>query len=226
MKRSFPLLLLLVLLGALATSQVATAAATARPNPTFAHPTLRDDAEDEEEFVAEDGEFESEECEAGGEEIEFEDEEEFEEEEFEASCGGGEEAGKAAPKGASFVTAPAACQVRQAESTITTLPAADQVRLTIHYQTYTPTQVTVGLKLKDQKGSIAIEHATKHLGDKGVLRLTAKLGDAVMDRALTASEFDVSLRAPETPGLCADALEQRLHSVKHTSARAPRVYAD
>jgi hypothetical protein len=227
MKRYSPLLLLLVLLGALAVSQVATAAAPARPNPAFAHPTLRDDAEDEEEFVAEDGELEFEECETVAEEIEFEgEEEEFEEEELEASCGGDEEAGKAAPKGAPFVTAPAACQVRQAESTITTLPAADQVRLTIRYQTYTPTQVAVGLKLKDQKGSVPIAHATKHLGGKGVLRFTTKLGDTVIDRALAASEFDVSLRAPETPGFCTGALEQRLHSVKHTSARAPRVYAD
>ncbi|HEX4304931.1 MAG TPA: hypothetical protein VHZ54_02735 [Solirubrobacterales bacterium] len=229
MKRYSPLLLLLVLLGALAVSQVATAASAARPDATFAHPTLRDDAEDEEEFVAEDGEFEFEECEALAEEIEFEDEEEeFEEEEFESSCGGAEEAGNAASKGVPFVTAPAACQVRQAESTITTLPAADQLRLTIHYRTYAPTEVTVGLKLKDQKGSVAIEHATKHLGDKGVLRFTTSLGGAVMDRALAASEFDVSLRASETPGFCAGALEQRLHSVKHqhTSARAPRVYAD
>ena len=70
------------------------------------------------------------------------------------------------------MTAPAACQVRQAESTITTLPASDQVRLTVRYQTYSPTPVTVGLKLKDQKGAVAIEHATKHLGGKGVLRLT------------------------------------------------------
>jgi hypothetical protein len=226
MKRYSPLLLLLVLIGALAASQVATAASAARPNPAFAHPTLRDAAEDEEEFVAEDGEFEFEECEAVAEEIEFEgEEEEFEEEESEASCGG-EEVGDSAPKGASFVTAPAACQVRQAESTITTLPAADQVRLTIRYQAYAPTQVAVGLKLKDQKGSIAIEHATKHLSGKGVLRFTTRLGDAVMDRALAASEFDVSLRAPETPGFCAGALEQHLHSVKHTSARAPRVYAD
>ena len=47
-----------------------------------------------------------------------------------------------------------------------------------------------------------------------------------MDRAAAASEFDVSLRAPETPGYCAAALEQRLLSAKHTSARAPRVYAN
>jgi hypothetical protein len=227
MKRYLPLLPLLGLLGVFLVSQVATAAAsTARPTTILTHPTLRDDDQGEEEFVAED-EFEDEICEATAEEFELEDEDEFEgeEEEFETSCEDEEDAVKAAPKGSPFVTAPSACQVRQAESTITAVPSSNQVRLTIHYLTYTPTQVTVGLKLKDRQGAVAIDHATKRLGGKGVLRFTAKLGDSIMDRALAASEFDVSLRAPETPGFCAAALEQRLHSVKHTSAKAPRVYA-
>jgi hypothetical protein len=232
MKRYPTLLMLLALLGALAVSQVATAAASpARPS-TSAHPTLRDNAgefEDEDEWEAgEELEFEFEECESGAEEIEFdEDEEEFEEEDeiFCEDAGNGG-SGKSAPKGAPYVTAPAACQVRQAESTITTLPGSDLVRLDVHYRTWSPTQVTVGLKLKDHKGSLAIEHATKHLAGKGVLHLTTKLGAGVMDRAAAASEFDVSLRAPETPGFCAGALEQQLHSVKHTGGRAPRVYSD
>jgi hypothetical protein len=227
MKRYSPLFMLLALLGVFFVSQVATSAASPA-RPTFAHPTLRDNAEPEEEFEAEEAEFEFEECEAGAE-FEFEvegEEEEFEaEEEGEEECGNGA-AAKASKKGVPFVTAPAACQVRQAESTITTLPGSDQVRLDVQYQTYSPTAVTIGLKLKDHKGSVAIEHATKHLGGKGVLHLTTKLGSAVMERALAASEFDVSLRAPETPGYCANALEQRLLSVKHTSARAPRVYAN
>jgi hypothetical protein len=216
--------MLLVLLGALAVSQSAIAASPSRPTSTFAHPTLRADAEPEEELEGE-GEFEFEECEAVAEEFEVE---EGEEEEFEASCGDGAEASKTSKGGAfaPFVTAPAACQVRQAESTITTLPGSDQVRLEVRYRTYAPTQVTVGLKLKDHKGSVAIEHATEHLGGTGVLHITTKLGTAVMERAMAASEFDVSLRAPETPGYCTGALEQRLHSVKHTGARAPRVYSN
>jgi hypothetical protein len=228
MKRYSPLLLLLVLLGALAASQAATAASPSRPTPTFAHPTPRDavaEPEDEIEIEAEADEFEFEECEATAEEFEFGEDEELEEESEEA-CGGGEETAKATPRGAPFVTAPVACQVRQAESTITTLPGSDQVRLSVRYETYAPTQVTVGLKLKDHKGAVAIEHTTKHLGPKGVLHLTTKLGSAVMERALAASEFDVSLRAPETPGFCGSDLEQRLHSVKHTGGKAPRVYSD
>lgn len=233
MKRHSFLLMLLGLLAALAVSQVATAAVSpARPASTTAHSTtLRDDSSDlEDEEEGEEVELEFEDCEAGAEEFEFE-EDEFEEaedeEEFELDeeCGDGPDA-KASKKGAPFVTAPAPCQVRRAESTITTLPASDQVRLTVRYQTYSPTPVTVGLKLKDTKGAVAIERATKRLGGQGVLHLTTKLGSAVMDRAAAANEFDVSLRAPETPSYCAAALEQRLLSAKHTSARAPRVFAN
>ena len=234
MKRYAPLLMLLALLGVIVISQVATAAASpTRPTSTFAHPTLRDDAFEPEEDEFEGGEeFEFEACESAAEELEFEfDEaeeeelEEFEEEEFEADCGD-DATGKAASKGAPFVTAPTACQVRQAESTITALPASDQVRLDLRYQTYSPTPVTVGLKLKDRKGTVAIQHAAARMGSKGVLHITTKLGAAVMDRAMAASEFDVSLRAPETPSYCATALEQRLLSAKHTGARTPRVYAN
>jgi hypothetical protein len=229
MKRYSPLLMLLVLLGALAVSQVATAASPTRPTSTFAHPGPRSAAapfEDEDEFEGEENEFEFEECESGAEEFEFEEgeEEEFEEED-EIFCEESANGGAKAPKGAPYVIAPPACQVRQAESTITTLPGSDEVRLSVRYRAEEPTPVTVGLKLKDGKGSIAIEHATKHLSSKGVLTLTTKLGDAVMERAASASEFDVSLRAPETPGFCAGDLEQRLHSSKHTGGRAPRVYS-
>ena len=226
MKRSFSLLALFALLGALAVSQVATAAAFPARPATFANPTLRDAAaEPEEEFEAEEVEFEFEDCGSAAEpEFEFEDEaeeEEFEEEELEEDSA---TALPPRPRRRVPPSCPPRRQVRQAEST--SHPAANQVRLTVRYQTYSPTPVTVGLKLKDHKGAIAIEHATKHLGGKGVLRLTTTLGAAVMDRAAVASEFDVSLRAPETPGYCAAALEQRLLSAKHTSARAPRVYAN
>ncbi|HEY2052756.1 MAG TPA: hypothetical protein VGH14_02350 [Solirubrobacterales bacterium] len=230
MKRYSPLLILFALLGALAVAQVATAASTPRPTSTFAHPTLRGDAaEPEDEFEGEEAEFEFEECEGVAEEFETEGEEEGleEEGEFEATCGGEDQSVKAAPKGAPFVTAPAACEVRQAESTLTTLPGSDQVRLSVRYRTYAPTQVTVGLKLKDHKGSVAIEHATKHMGGKGILHITTDLDEAVMERAVAASEFDVSLRAPETPGYCAGALEQHLHATgAKQKAGASRAYSD
>jgi hypothetical protein len=232
MKRYLPLLTILGLLVALsATTAAATAASSPSSRPdqspaqlSFSGKPFETEEEGEEFETAGEEEFEFEECVGAQEEFEDLDEEEGEEEEFEAACE--TELAKGAPDGAPFVTAPMVCMVRRAESTITAVPSTNQVRLTVHYKTYAPTRVTLSLKLRDKKGTVAIEHTTKHLGEKGVLHLTTKLGSAVMERALTASEFDVGLRAPETPGLCAADLEQRLHSVKHTSAKAPRVYAN
>jgi hypothetical protein len=229
MKRTLPLLAILGLLVALVGAAAATAASTtARPTSAAADLALGGPAfefeEEGEEFEAGEEEFEFEECEGAQEEFEDLAGEEGEEEEFEVACE--DERNQGASKNAPFVTAPVACQVRRAESTITALPATDQVRLTVRYRTYIPTRVTVALKLRDRKGAVAIEHTTKHMGSKGVLHITTKLGSAVMERALKATEFDVSLRAPETPGYCAADLEQRLHSVKHTAGNAPRVYSN
>ncbi|HEX3737108.1 MAG TPA: hypothetical protein VHV53_06155 [Solirubrobacterales bacterium] len=203
-----PLLLsALVLLGLAVASQVAFAAP---PSPAASRPGLRAAPfDDESEF--EESEFELEECEAE----EFEDGEEFEDERFETKDAKNDECGEEVAAGKGSVSAPPACLVRRAESKIATLPASDHVLLTVRYQTYESTKVTVGLKLKDHKGSLAILHATKHLSGKGVLQLSAKVGKATMERVLEASEFDVSLRAPDTPDFCAGDLEQRLHIVKH-----------
>jgi hypothetical protein len=225
MRRHSPLLLILVLIGSLAVSQAASAASSAAPFvPTT--PLLQSAAaEPEEEFEGEfEGEFEAAEeiefeaCEASAEEFEFEEPEEAEEEEFEEEAEECEEAAKKG-KGSTFVTAPAECLVHRAESTITTLPGSDRVRLTIHYTNYSPAAVAIGLRLKDQKGSLELERTTKHLGRGGVLHLTTKLGEAEMERALKAREFDVELRAADTPGYCSDMLEQHLLT-KHSAAKA------
>jgi hypothetical protein len=220
MKRFSPLLLILALLGILATSQIAPAVATATAPPTALEEF---EAEEEDEFE----EFEIEDCEAELEEEEFDAAEikEFEEEgfEFEDEGCGEEAARKKQGAGGGAVSAPAACLVRHAESKITTLPGSDQVELTVHYETYAPAAVSIGLKLKDHKGTLGIEHAIKHLGLGGTVHLTTKLSDAVMDRAADASEFDISLRAGNTPGFCGNLLEQRLRT-SHPAGRA-RVYS-
>lgn len=203
-------------------SQAAPSTAPAPANgPTVPHLALRDsDPEDAEELEDEEG-VEIEDCEAAGGIFEFEEEfddaDEGEEFEFEV-----EECEEEDQKKAGVVTAPEECLVRQAESSITTLPASDRVQLTVHYLTYRPSTVSLGLKLKDGKGSLKIEDATKHLGKKGVLHLTTKVSDAVMERAAKAKEFDVTLRAPKTPGYCGGMLEQQLQS-KHPVGDA-RVY--
>ncbi|HEY2480044.1 MAG TPA: hypothetical protein VGI17_15120 [Solirubrobacterales bacterium] len=213
MKRYAPLLVLVILLGSLTASQAAEAASPTAAAPIVPHLALRDAAEPKEEGEDDEAEgseaFEAEGC--GGDEFEFGEDEEFEEDEFEfeAEECAEEEAKKAGGEG--FVSAPAVCLVRRAESSVATLPGADRVLLTVRYKTDAPTEVIVGLKLKDRKGSLTLEHATKHLGANGVLHLTTKLDAAAMERAQAAHEFDVSLRAPETPGFCGNLLEQRLH---------------
>lgn len=230
MKRYLPLTLILILLGSLSVSPAAFATATAPVGPTPTSPLLgvqRPEPEEAEEAEGEEEEFGNEECEAPAEEFEFEaGEEEFEEEEFEfeaEECGEEEATKKGA--GTAFVAAPEACQVRRAESSITTLPASDRVLLTVRYLTYSPGTVTVGLKLKDHNGTAAIEHITKHLGAKGVLHLTSKVSAAVMERVAKADEFDISLRAPNTPGYCGGLLEQHLktdHAVGKARASTVR----
>jgi hypothetical protein len=225
MKRYSALLLVVALLGSLAVSQAVAAAATPSGKTPLLSRAVVDLEESEDEFEDEGEEFETEECEAFladeafFEEFEGEGEEEaveFEEEE----CGGS--GGKRGGNGA--VSAPSACLVRHAESKLTTLPGSDRVELTVHYATWSPAAVSVGLALKDGKGTLNIEHATKHLGLGGTLHLTTRLGDAVMERAAKAKEFDISLRAAKTPSFCGDLLEQHLRSSKPVG-RA-RVYSD
>ena len=164
MKRYSPLLLILLLLGAMAVLQLSPAAATAAAPTAFEEFEAE---EDEGEFE----EFEIEDCEEGlEEEFEFLEGDEAEEEEFELEadeCGEEATAKKRSAGGA--VSAPAACLVRDAESKITTLPGSDRVELTVHYSTYSPAAVSIELKLKDGKGTLSLEHAVKHLGLGGTL---------------------------------------------------------
>ena len=237
MRRYSPLLMILALLAALGLVQVAAAAA-AQPTATSsafslsspsvllaAAPEVEEEDEGEEaEDEGEEVEFEVEEevlleeCESATDEFEFEDaaeEKEFEEEVAECEK---EAKKKAKGSGASFVSAPEECVVERAESTIQTLPSSDSVRLTVHYKDYSTGAVAIGLKLKDHKGSLALEHTTKHLGHDGTLRLTTKLGETEMERAEDAREFDVALRAPGTPGYCGDMLEQHLKTAAPPAA--------
>jgi hypothetical protein len=229
MKRYAPLPLLALLIVLFAVPTIAQAAPGATSSlaqkPSVPHLAPRDaEAEEDEEFEGEAEGIEVEECEAAEGTFEFEEEEfeDFEEEEAEEEEVEVEECEEVQKKKAGAVTAPEECRVSQAESSITTLPNSDRVELTVRYQTYKASTVSVGLKLKDGKGSLKLEDTTKHLGKKGVLHLTTKVSDAVMDRAARAKEFSVALRAPKTPGYCGSMLEQDLRA-KHPVGNA-RVY--
>jgi hypothetical protein len=229
--------MIIALLGAFGISQVAAATAAQPNTPTSTlsllhSSSLRDAAaepeeEDEAEEEGEEVEFEIEEevllkeCEGAADEFEFEDaaeEKEFEEEIAECE----KEAKKG--KSASFVSAPEECVVEQAESTIQTLPAGNRIRLTVHYKDASTGAVAIGLKLKDRKGSLALEHTTRNLGHDGTLHLTTKLGASEMERAEDAREFDVALRAPGTPAYCGGMLEQRLLTAGSPAAHGSRAH--
>jgi hypothetical protein len=237
MRRYSPLLMILVLLGALGapvaaatadgpTATTSTLLATATPHRAPApveEAEEEDEGEEAEEGESEEVEFEVEEeilleeCEDAAEEFEFEDAaEEMEFNEEVAECEREIKKGK----GTSFVSAPEECVVEHAESTIQTLPGTDRVKLTVHYKNASTGQVAIGLRLKDRKGSLAIEHTTKHLGKGGTLHLVTKLGETEMQRAEGAREFDVALRAPNTPGYCGDMLEQHLK----TASASPKAH--
>jgi hypothetical protein len=231
MKRYSPLPLLVTVSLVLALVVVPTfaqaapsAAPTLAKKPAVPKLAPRDAEAEEEEFEAE--EIEIEECEAADGFFEFEEEEfegeEAEEEEFEIEVEECEEEAQKDKKKAGAVTAPEECLVQQAESSITTLPNSDRVELTVRYLTYKASTVSIDLKLKDNKGSLKFEDTSKHLGKKGVLHLTTKVSDAVMERAAKAREFSVALRAPHTPGYCGSMLEQQLRT-KHPVGNA-RVY--
>jgi hypothetical protein len=225
MRRYFPLLMILVLLGSLTGSPAAFAAAVSQPAPTTNAVSIfepEEEGEEEEFEVVEEIEFEA--CEATAEDLEFAEMELGEEEEFEEEVEECEEEEARKSKGKA-VTAPAACTVRLAESTIATIPGSDKVRLTINYKGDAATSVAIQLRLKDRKGSLSLERTTKHFAKSGVIHLTTKLGEAEMERALDAHEFDVGLRAAGTPGYCSDMLEQKL-SAKHSSgAHGASVYS-
>jgi hypothetical protein len=209
MRRLFTMLSLFALVGVSVAAQCASASSFSPLSSSLA-PRLAFDAEAEEETSLESDESGS--CESATEEAEeweaSEADEELEEEADEC-------VEEVETTGKGFVTGAPTCLVCRAESKIATLPASRQVRLTTRYRTYSPVEVSVGLKLKDHRGSLTLAHATKHFAADGVLRLTTKLGGAAMARALKATEFDVSLHAEGTPASCAHELEQRLHTVKH-----------
>jgi hypothetical protein len=224
--RRYTPLLILVLLGSLAVSQAAGASTTSPLTPTTSLLSrAAAEPEEEGEFGEEElEEIEIEECEAMAEEIAFGEMEEAEEEveECEEAAEKGKTEGKG--EGQSFVAAPVECLVQRAESTVTTLPGTSSVRLTVHYKNYSPGTVAIGLRLKDQKGSLGLERTTRQLGRNGVLHLTMKLGEPEMDRANKAREFDIALRAVGTPDYCSDLLEQHLRTKQSAKAHGSRVY--
>ena len=171
--RNLPLLLALLLLAALGLA--AAAQASPLPLPDQVRPLLEEEVESEE---LEDGEAELD------EEIcvtEEERAEEFCEEEAEE----GEE-----------------CAVEDATAKLTAKPGADSFGLTIRYRASAPTAVTIDARLRGGKGGVHLGASRARFRRSGTFRDSFSLSEKEMERALTAREFLVEVRAVNSPRYC------------------------
>lgn len=198
------------LVAAFGLSRSAEAAPAPAGNPFNSHPTA---LTVDEVFETEDGEASAAECAVEAQE------EIAEGEPVETECDDGDE-GDETEAG----EAPEECFVRTAAATVSTSPDDDTVRVSIHYTSWTPSTVAVTYGLRGGKGGLALGHATKRFGKQGVLKLTANLSDAETLRAAAAKEFDVTVRAVNTPGYCGKIFAQRLDA--HGAAGQARVWTD
>ncbi len=125
--------------------------------------------------------------EEGGEEREGEEleEEEEQEEESEAST-----------------LPPVKCRLRTAAARIVTSTPQDSVNLTVHYTSYSPSEVTVEFWLKGGRGSLQLGRAKERFTERGLLHLSEHLNSREMAKARAARAFIVSLDVPAAPSSC------------------------
>lgn len=144
-------------------------------------------------------------------EVEAEEESEDEgdeEEEFEEV----EEVGSVGP-----LLLPPECLLHTAEAQVAASASHGTVRLTIHYTSYTPADVTVDYWLKGGKGSLHLGETKRHFGRQGVFRAEERLGDRAMSKVLAARIFVVQLDVGAAPSFCDRYSTQRLTS-KHAAS--------
>jgi ribosomal protein L12E/L44/L45/RPP1/RPP2 len=182
-------LLAVSLLAALLFVRQAEAATSAGPAQTPAASFAEvEDLEAEEEWEDEEGEEE-----------ESEDEEED------------EGAGTVGP-----LLLPPECLLHTADADVAASVAHGVVQLTIHYTSYTPTNVSVNYWLKGSKGSLQLGETKRHFARKGVFHEEAHLSEHAMSKVLAARTFIVQLDIPAAPSYCAKYSTQRL-STKHVA---------
>jgi len=149
--------------------------------------------------------FEDEGFEAGEEWEGEEGEEEFEDEEEDG------ELGAAGP-----LLLPPECLLHTAEAHVDASADHGLVRLTIHYTSYTPTNVAVDYWLKGSKGSLQLGETKRRFGRQGIFREDAHVSDRAMAKVLAARAFVVQLGIPAAPSFCDRYSTQRL-TAKHAT---------
>lgn len=148
---------------------------------------------------------EDEEFEFGEESEAEEDEEEFEDDEED------EELGTTGP-----LLLPPECLLHTAAAQVAATTSQGNVRLTIRYTSYVPTDVSVDYWLKGSKGALHLGETKRHFGRQGVFRENEHLSDRSMTKVLAARTFVVQLEIPDAPSFCQKYSTQRL-TVKHVA---------
>ncbi len=173
-------LLTLSLIGGLGFAR-SSSAAPAPPKAPVAAPPF--EAEEEECAADEPDCFES----FAGEECEWDEDEEVEECEGEAGDEG---------------EAPAECLLTSAQPQVTISEAQQRLRLSVRYTVQAPVEVAVSLRASGGKGGLTIAAEKHRLSRSGSFQDTAALSPSETERALSASEFTVRLRAIGVPWTC------------------------
>jgi hypothetical protein len=145
------------------------------------------------------------------EEIEAEEESESEEGEEESEEEEDEGLGSAGP-----LLLPPECLLHTAEAQVAASAAQGVVRLTIHYTSYTPANVTVGYWLKGGKGSLRLGESKHHFNRQGAIHEEEHVSDRAMAKVLAARVFIVQLGVSMAPSSCDRYSTQRL-TVKHAA---------
>jgi hypothetical protein len=143
-------------------------------------------------------------------EAEEESEGEEEDEEFEDE----EEDGEPGVEGPLLL--PPECLLHTAEANVAASASHGVVRLTIHYTSYTPANVSVSYWLKGSKGSLQLGETKRHFARQGVFREDEHLSDHAMDKVLAARAFIVQLDIGGAPSFCGKYSTQRL-TTKHVA---------
>jgi hypothetical protein len=135
--------------------------------------------------------------------IELEAEEEEEE---------GFEGGTAGPTGL-----PPECVLRTAEPSVIALHS--RLQLTLRYTSEAPTDVGIEYWLKGGKGSLQLDSAKRHLGRRGVLRMSRQLDQRALAKVQAAHTVLLRLDLPDAESHCKRFLTFRLASKRRQGAR-------
>jgi hypothetical protein len=94
------------------------------------------------------------------------------------------------------------CVIEDATAKLLPRPGNDTVELTIRYESFAPAAALVEAQLRGPRGKLRLGADHTHLRRTGVYRKSFVLGEKKMNRALGAREFEVELRALNTPRYC------------------------